>query len=37
MDKAVGNIEVNDPRAVIHELCGDDAALEGLILEVCDL
>jgi DNA repair exonuclease SbcCD nuclease subunit len=37
MDEAVSGIEVSDPRAVIHELCGDDAKLESLIIEVCDL
>lgn len=37
MDEAVGEIEVNDPREVIHELCKDDPKTESLILEVCDL
>jgi len=37
MDEAVSGIEVSDPRTVIHELCSDDAKLESLILEVCDL
>jgi DNA repair exonuclease SbcCD nuclease subunit len=37
MDEAVSDIEVKDPRAVIHELCDGDAKLESLILEVCDL
>lgn len=37
MDEAVSDISVNDPRAVIKELCKDDPKLESLILEVCDL
>jgi DNA repair exonuclease SbcCD nuclease subunit len=37
MDEAVSGIEVSDPRAVIHELCGGDKKLEELVLEVCDL
>jgi DNA repair exonuclease SbcCD nuclease subunit len=37
MDEAVQGIEVNDPRAVIKELCKDDPKLESLILEICEL
>jgi DNA repair exonuclease SbcCD nuclease subunit len=37
MDEAVSGIEVSDPRAVIHELCGDDHRLCDLILELCEL
>lgn len=37
MDEAVGDIEVSDPRTVVHELCAGDTKLESLVLEVCDL
>jgi DNA repair exonuclease SbcCD nuclease subunit len=37
MDASVGEIEVNDPRDVIKELCKDDPRLESLLLELCDL
>lgn len=37
MDEAVSGMEVSDPRAVVHELCGEDSKLESLIYEVCDL
>ena len=37
MDASVGEIETNDPRNVIKELCKDDQKLESLVLELCDL
>ena len=38
MDTAVlGMEQVNDPRAVIMELCADDPKLAALLLELCDL
>jgi DNA repair exonuclease SbcCD nuclease subunit len=37
MDAAVEGLEINDPRAVIKELCAGDLRYESFLLDLCDM